>query len=98
MSTNLTPLAKPMLHLGGTSAAELLAQQEDVRKCAYALEQALIAACPHSRDYIIMGPIEGNRQYEIDLAKNIDVRHEARMLAHKAEKAIQRLHDMGWIK
>jgi hypothetical protein len=71
---SLNALASPVLHLGGTSATELLAQHREVLNAARALEHAVIAATPHRRDYALLGIHAGNAQYEEDLARSIEVR------------------------
>jgi uncharacterized protein YjlB len=88
---SLNALASPMLHLGGTSATELLAQHREVLNAARALEHAIIAASPHIRDYAMMGMHAGQEQYDIDLLRNAELRFDCKRIATRAELTIANL-------
>lgn len=75
----MTTTMLPMIHMNGTSAAELEEQADRARTALMAAQDALTAAAPNARDYYVIGP---------DAFRTARAEHEARqrvlseMIAH----------------
>lgn len=74
----------PMIHINGTGAKELLAQQRGVLDACRALQHALADAAPHGRDYYPYGKDRINEAIN-DHAKRVamvnKIREQAELIA-----------------
>lgn len=82
-------LQAPIVHLNGSSAANLIEQHKDAIRAIAAAQDALCSAAPHARDYyVVPGAFELARaQHQERLDRLAAVREELELIARSVQFA-----------
>lgn len=79
---SLDTLAKPTVHLNGTSGEALFEQYTEALEALYALERAMEKTAPHGRDYYTQlgGPAQAIEEYRARMDALAGIRRELKTL------------------